>query len=105
MSSTGAVGVTAQSGFLFPRRLRRVAAVGGLRPGVWRPAAAGLGVGVVLALISPFVAAVLALIVSAVGIGLSEGELRGTARTVLYAGLGLLVPALVAVIAGVAGLL
>jgi hypothetical protein len=46
-----------------------------------------------------------ALVVAATGIGLSEGQLRGTARPVMYAGLGLLAPALVAVIARMAGLL
>jgi hypothetical protein len=98
--------VTAQTGFLTITTASAARVVSGaLRRGVWRPVAVGLLAGAVLALLSPLVAAVTALVVSAVGIGLSEGDLRGTARSVLYAGLGLLVPALVAVIAGMAGLL
>jgi hypothetical protein len=98
--------VTAQTGFLAITTTSAARAVSGaLRHGIWRPAAVGVLAGAVLALVSPFAAAVAALSVSAVGIGLSEGQLRGTARPVMYAGLGLLVPALVAVIARMAGLL
>ena len=98
--------MTAQTGFLTITTAGAARVISGaLHRGIWRPVAVGLAVGVVLALTDPFVASVAALVVAAAGIGLSEGQLRGTARPVMYAGLGLLVPALAAVIARMAGLL
>lgn len=63
----------------------------------------GIVVGALLVLIDPLVAAVAALVVAAVGIGLSEARRRE--RATLYASLGLMAPALADVIAQLVRLL
>lgn len=70
-----------------------------------RAAAAGAGVGVLLALVVPLVAAIAAIVVAAVGIGLSEAGRRERAAVVLYAGLGMVLPALAELIAQMVRLL
>ncbi|HEU5005421.1 MAG TPA: hypothetical protein VFT67_00535 [Jatrophihabitantaceae bacterium] len=72
------------------------------------PALAGLAgavIGVLLVLVAPLVAAIAALVVAGVGIGLSEARRRERAAVVLYASLGMILPALADLIAQLVRLL
>jgi hypothetical protein len=64
-----------------------------------RAAVAGVVLGALLVLIDPLVAAIAALVVAAVGIGLSEARRRDRAAVVLYGNVGMMLPALADLIA------
>jgi len=65
----------------------------------------GLAAGALLVFLAPLVAAIAALAVAAVGIGLSEAGRRERAAVVLFGGLGMMLPALAGVIAQLVRLL
>jgi hypothetical protein len=70
-----------------------------------RAAVGGAVLGALLVLIDPLVAAVAALVVAAVGIGLSEAHRRERATVVLYGSVGMMLPALADLIAQLVRLL
>ncbi|HZY75260.1 MAG TPA: hypothetical protein VFE40_03005 [Jatrophihabitantaceae bacterium] len=74
-------------------------------PATARAALAGVALGALLAYAVPLVAAVAAIVVAAVGIGLSEAGRRERAAVVLYGSLGMILPALAELIAQLVRLL
>ena len=77
------------------RRVPRIALPRWALHGLWRLAAAGLVVGVLLVSISPLVAGIAGIAVAGAGIVLSEGRMHSPARKTMIASLGLMTPALV----------
>ncbi len=73
---------------------QRVPTVTRLRNAAWYWPILGALVGSGVVLIYPLASAVTALVVAAVGIGLSEGNVRAAARRLLLGGLGMIVPPL-----------
>jgi hypothetical protein len=74
-------------------------------PASARAAVGGLAAGAVLVFLAPLVAAVAAIVVASVGIGLSEAGRRERAAVVLYGSLGMILPALADLIAQLVRLL
>ena len=68
-------------------------------------AAGGLAAGALLVFLAPLVAAIAALAVAAVGIGLSEAGRRDAAAVVLFGSLGMMLPALADLVAQMVRLL